>query len=357
MNKKGFSEIIILIVLLVAGLVSLFVVLFLAGGDENLEVEEVQKVARALVDTPLPTPTPIPFEELTIPYLRNREYESEIVNVKEYSSNTGYTSYLASYDSDGFRVDGLLYVPSGNMPDGGWPAIVFVHGYIPPKEYETTRNYASYAEAYARNGFVVYKIDLRGHDESQGEPGGAYFSGDYVIDTLNAYAALENYELVNSEKIGLWGHSMAGNVTFRAFVVSQDIPAIVIWAGAVYTYEDMQKYNIQDTSYQPPARDSESARRRRELDETHGSFDEESNFWQMVVPTNYLNGVAGALQIHHARNDNVVSVRYSENLLKVLEESEIRGGLILYDSGGHNLTGSTFVSAIDSSVEFFEDYL
>ena len=47
----------------------------------------------------------------------------------------------------------------------------------------------------AQNGFVVFKIDLRGHGDSEGEPGGGYFGADYVTDTLNAHSALETLAL------------------------------------------------------------------------------------------------------------------------------------------------------------------
>ncbi len=86
------------------------------------------------------------------------------------------------------------------MPKNGYSAIVFVHDYIPPSEYATTQRYVDYL---ARNCFIVFKINLRGNGDSQGQASGVYFSSVYVIDTLNAYAALQNLSLVNPAKIGL----------------------------------------------------------------------------------------------------------------------------------------------------------
>jgi len=169
-------------------------------------------------------PTPFAFEELTIPYLRNREYVSNISDLTQISSNQSYISYLTSYDSDGLNVNGLITIPKTQMPVGGFPAIVFVHGYIPPTLYRTENNYASYVDYFAKRGFVVFKVDLRGHDKSEGQADGAYYDSGYVIDVLNAYSALQEMDLVDSSRIGLWGHSMAGNVVFRALVVKKDIP-------------------------------------------------------------------------------------------------------------------------------------
>ncbi len=228
---------------------------------------------------------PILFAEITIPYLRGRSYESNLGELRQVGENESYTSFVTNYNSDGIRINGLLTVPKGEPDSGGWPAVVFVHGYIPPKEYRTREHYVSYVDFLARRGLVVFKIDLRGHDQSQGEPGGAYYSGDYVIDTLNAYSALQTADFVNGSRVGLWGHSMAGNVVFRSFV-AKTIPKVVIWSGAVYSYSDWDQYRIQDGSYQPPEGDSERARKRRELFETYGEFDLENEFWKAVSATN-----------------------------------------------------------------------
>ncbi|OGM32963.1 hypothetical protein A2803_05210 [Candidatus Woesebacteria bacterium RIFCSPHIGHO2_01_FULL_44_21] len=318
-------------------------------------------------ETSNPTPFPTrnathsvaggPFQELTIPFLRDREYKSELGELTRYSENASYTSYLTSYDSDGLKVNGLLTVPKGPEPVEGFPAIVFVHGYIAPTIYKTTERYNDYVNYLARNGFVVFKIDLRGHGDSEGEAGGAYYSEDYVIDTLNAYSALQNAEFVDPSGVGLWGHSMAGNVAFRSFVVKRDIPAVVIWAGAGYTYSDLSEYRIDDNSYRPPPTDSPRARKRARLREAYGEFSPEHTFWKQIVPTNYLDGVTGSLQVHHAVDDNVVSIDYSRNLMSVLEGTYITHELFEYPSGGHNLVGSSFTQAMQRTVEFFKSKL
>lgn len=302
------------------------------------------------------SPTPIPFRELTIPYLRERTYTSSVGELREFAAHTNYRSYTTTYTSDGLQIHALLTVPTGDEPEEGWPAIVFVHGYIPPVNYRTTEQYEAYVEALASRGFVVFKIDLRGHGSSEGEAGGAYYSSDYVIDTLNARAALATLPYVDADAIGVWGHSMAGNVAFRS-MVAQNIPAVVIWAGAVYTYEDFVEYRIDDDSYRPPSDDSQRRRKRDELFATHGEFAPGSVFWHQVVPTNYISGVSGAIQIHHAVNDDVVDIRYSRNLMTILDGTSIIHQLHEYPSGGHNITGASFTTAMQRTADFFHEHL
>ncbi len=286
--------------------------------------------------------TPFPFMELTVPYLRNRSFESSLGELSKIGQSTSYTSYLTNYQSDGLKINGQLTVPTGDVPDGGWPAVVFIHGYIPPTLYKTLVNYSTYVDYLAKNGFVVLKVDLRGHADSQGSASGAYYSGDYVVDALNARAALALADFVNPNKIGLWGHSMAGNVTFRSFVARQDIPALVIWAGAGYSYEDLRSFGLNDNSYRPPQGDTERARRRKELFDKYGEFDPNSDFWKQVAPTNYLFDVKGSVQIHHAENDNVVDIRYSRNLMSILDKTAISHELFEYPDGGSQFNRGKF---------------
>lgn len=297
------------------------------------------------------------FVEMTIPYLRARTYHSELGERTQIASNTAFTTYLTSYTSDGLRINALLTVPAGTAPTGGWPAVVFVHGYIPPTQYQTQEKYVEYVQGLARSGLVVMKIDLRGHGDSEGEPSGAYYSADYIIDTLNAYAALQQSGFVNPQQIGLWGHSMAGNIVLRSLAVKTDIPAAVVWAGAVYTYQDFLDYGIDDTSYQPPASAAARQRRRQELMGEQGQFTADSPFWSRVAVTNYLPDLKGAIQLHHAANDPVVSVQYSQNLAALLSTAGVKHEYYEYTKGGHNIASPEFSQAMSRTIEFYKKNL
>jgi len=352
--NRGLIQIIVTAVLFIA---VTGVIIMKATTNKSVVVNTVKEVVKSELDNDKADLTPFPFQELTIPYLRNRLYDGRIEDKVKYFENSGYTSYIASYSSDGLKVNGLLTEPKGDMPAEGWPAIIFIHGYIVPENYRTTVNYNSYVDYLAKNGFVVYKIDLRGHGESEGEAGGGYYSGDYIIDTLNAYNALLNTENVNNKAIGLWGHSMAGNIVLRSLAAKPDIPAVVIWAGAGYTYTDLLEYMISDNSYRPPPKNTERARKRQELRNAYGTFEPGHWFWKQVPATNYLEGIRGAIQLNHAIDDNVVSIQYSRNLNNLLNKTPITHELNEYPSGGHNLAGSTFNQAMQNTVEFFKKYL
>lgn len=296
----------------------------------------------------------LPFKELTIPYLRTLSYESKLNELNLFNQSTTYSSYLTSYTSEGLKINALLTIPNGEKPAEGWPAIVFIHGYIPPDIYETTKRYEAYVDYLAKNNFIVLKIDLRGHGDSQGVANGAYYSSDYIKDVLHAYSALENFEQVNTQKIGLWGHSMAGNVILRTLAVKPKIRRAVIWAGAVYSYEDWQQYGLSDHSFRlSDIQKSDRAQKREELFKAHGEFNPKSDFWRQVVATNYLHEISSAIQLHHAVNDDVVSINYARDLEKLLKKNNNKYQLFEYESGGHNFTGNSFSQAMARTVEWF----
>lgn len=350
------------------GVVVLFILLGAIAGyyfliPKNQSVKETAKSIISQIKTgpkePEATPTPMPFADMTIPYLRERSYKSELAKPEPVYDGTNYSAYTTSYTSDGYKVNGLLTIPFGQeAPGDGWPAIVFVHGYIPPGNYQTLgQAYSTYVDYLASNGFVVFKIDLRGHGKSEGDPGGAYYSSDYIVDVLNAYSALEHANFVNPKKIGLWGHSMAGNVTMRSWAVKKDIPAVVIWAGAVYTYEDMVKYRITDSSFQPQANNTQRLRKRQQIYEEYGSPSAKVKFWQETAPVTYLNELKGAIQIHHAIDDDVVNIAYSRDLNALLEKTKLHHEFYEYVSGGHNISGASYNEAMQRTVDFYKKYL
>lgn len=326
---------------------AIFAYFFLPKNDKSLDSNPEQD---AQTDVKVQD---IEFAEMTIPYLRARKYESTLYPLKPFRTATNYSSFITSYNSDSLRINGLITIPKGKKPDTGWPAIVFVHGYIDPTKYRTTEKYDDYVNYLASRGYVVFKIDLRGHGDSEGEPGGSYYSSDYVIDTLNSIDALRSSDFVDPESIGLWGHSMAGNVTLRSFVVAQDIKALVVWAGAGYSYDDLLKYGLNDGSYRPPSTDAPRQIRRALLRATHGEFNKDSDFWSKVTPINYLSGLKGAIQVHHALNDNVVNIGYARDFMKILDDAEVSHTLYEYQSGGHNISGAAFTDAMSRTVDFY----
>ena len=176
--------------------------------------------------TPTVTATATPEHPLMIEVMRLSAYPgSEIVFEETLEDGANYDRYIVSYQSEGHKIYALLTVPDGPPPVTGWPVIIFNHGYIPPEQYRTTERYVNYVDVLARNGYIILRSDYRGHGSSEGVPKSSYQSPGYTVDILNAIASIKRYEHADPNRIGMWGHSMGGNITLRAMVISKEIKA------------------------------------------------------------------------------------------------------------------------------------
>ncbi len=308
--------------------------------------------------TSTPSPTPTPLHPLSIEAMRQAEYPgSEIVVEQVLDPGANYDRYLASYLSEGLKIYGLLTVPRSEKPESGWPVVVFNHGYIPPDVYRTTERYVAYVDTFARNGYIVFKSDYRGHGSSEGEARGGYGRPDYTIDVLNALAAVRDYPDADPERIGMWGHSMGGYITLRAMVISDEIKAGVIWAGVVASYPDLISRWRRTPEGQPtPTPNPTRGSWRRTLTETYGTPEENPEFWNSISANSYLADLSGPVQLHHGSADTSVPLEFSVLLEEQIEAVGETVEFYVYEGDDHNLA-NFFSLAMQRSVAFSDTYV
>lgn len=285
---------------------------------------------------------------------------STIIIEEELPNGSNYRQYVTSYMSDGLKIYGLLTVPTTEKPAGGYPVIIFNHGYIPPTEYRTTERYLAYVDTFARNGYVVFKSDYRGHGSSEGKPEGAYFSPGYTTDVLNASSSVKKLDYVNKNKIGMWGHSMGGTITQKALVIDPNIQAAVIWGGVVGSYEDIyrdwwSKRNRPSPSISPSELNTNPSSRQAFIRQ-FGEPNMANEFWNSISSTSFLEFQKTPVSLHHGLADETVPHELSQDYYDKLKVAKIPAEVFYYKDNDHNISQS-FNLAIQRSVDFFDKYL
>jgi dipeptidyl aminopeptidase/acylaminoacyl peptidase len=122
-----------------------------------------------------------------------------------------------TYESDGFVVSGVLLEPKR---EGKYPTIIFNRG--------GNRSYArmsvkriissSLAEMAAR-GYVVIASNYRENDE---------YGGEDVNDVVHLISTLEEVEKADTQRIGMYGWSRGGMMTYLALAQTSRIKTAVI---------------------------------------------------------------------------------------------------------------------------------
>ena len=180
-------------------------------------------------------------------------------NYQQHYSKDGspvYDSFIASYLSDDLRVYSRLDLPAGEMPQTGYPIIIFAHGWIGKDAaplydfgYNTHSLYGEIIDSYVDAGFAVLTPGYRGHGSVNGTPAEGWEYMDawdnktylaptfYAIDILNLANGLGSLERLNWDAVGhqttkalrfdtqsiyLASHSQGGDAALTALAVASN---------------------------------------------------------------------------------------------------------------------------------------
>ncbi len=111
-----------------------------------------------------------------------------------------------------YTVRGYIIFPKAAPPPGGYPVIIWMHGFAASAELQI-----NLPRLFAKSGFVAVAISQAGHGGSSGywDIGiqallGVYSTADWLVNS-SPYK-----DQIDANRIGVAGHSMGGIVTTRA---------------------------------------------------------------------------------------------------------------------------------------------
>jgi uncharacterized protein len=288
--------------------------------------------------------TPDPNSAYSIAALRLRAYGGgEIENLGLMAKNDILARYSIRYPSDGLNIHGFLSIPFGKGP---FPVIIVIHGYVNPGEYQTIDYTTDAADGLVSQGYIVIHPDLRNFPPS--DSGDVMFRAGYAIDVLNLIALVQQtagrpglLEQANAGRIGIWSHSMGGDIALKVAVISHDVKAILLYAPMS---GDEQK-NSQFFNFMTG--NSENQQEMLASPETFAS----------VSPDHYYKDITAAIQLHHGTGDTVIPIAWAEETCQELKDAGSHVECFYYDGAEHTFRTRYLVSFSPRMDEFFAKYL
>ncbi len=137
--------------------------------------------------------------------------------------------YYRNYN--GIMIRAKLFKPAAADESNRLPGVVYIHGYQNNRETGD-----AYSIETARRGFVVLNIDAigRGHSGIPGDIREPDFDHTYGGKTSIAY--LRELPFVNAASVGIMGHSLGAEMSYKAALGDGTIKALVI-TGFAYTMD------------------------------------------------------------------------------------------------------------------------
>lgn len=130
-----------------------------------------------------------------------------------------------TYMSDGLKVKGYLVFPAKK---GKYPGIIYNRGGNKEFGKITTRKVAAILARVASWGYVVAASQYRGNDGGEGHE---EFGGRDVDDVLNLIPLLQGQPGTDSSRLGIYGWSRGGMMTYLALQKTNVFKAAIVGGG------------------------------------------------------------------------------------------------------------------------------
>jgi dipeptidyl aminopeptidase/acylaminoacyl peptidase len=243
-----------------------------------------------------------------------------------------------TYISDGLKVKGYMASPKIN---GNYPCIIYNRGGNKEFGKLTPKKAVFILARLASWGYVVAGSQYRGNDGGEGKE---EFGGKDVNDVLNLIPFFEHIKNTNTSKMGIYGWSRGGMMTYLTLTRTNIFKAAVVGGGLIdlRLWIETRKDTIESVYYENIPNYSENR---------SSSINERSAIYQVEN----ISNTTPVLMLHGTSDWRVVP-EMALDLSKAFIHYKIPHRLILFEGGNHGL--SEFNSEVDAMVkQWFDDYI
>ncbi len=239
------------------------------------------------------------------------------------------------------RLVGMLHTPEKATKS---PAIVCCHGFGRNK-VDKFRFWVRIARELCKNGFIVLRFDFSGHGDSEGKMDDISISQE-INDLECAINYLKNLDDTESDKIGIIGHSLGGEVAVLESTKNASIKTIVLLAPVV----DYKKLGSDFQRALTQVQKSESVEVASHMVKKR-YFDELQKF----KPLEEIEKINAPVLIIHGSADERVNIEGSKD---IIEKANKPKKLVVIGGADHNFSGyQNTMFMISKTVDWFLEHL
>lgn len=295
----------------------------------NSEAQETKLLLRKKLITL--TQTPI-YNKLT----KDLEGKNELKSQFKYIDSIEV--YSITYLSDGLKINGLLVQPKKK---GKYPCIIYNRG--------GNRDFGALKIAHgvltlgqiAKKGYIVIASQYRGNGGSEGKE---EFGGKDLDDVIILSKVLNEIEFADTNRIGMYGWSRGGMMTYLALTKTDKIKAAVVGGAISDNFALINDRPEMETSVLSELIPKYKENKFVELEKRSALK------WVEKFPNNV------PLLIMHGTSDWRVKPEQSINLAIELGKYKIPYRLIMFEGGDHGI--SEYKDEVNKQVlDWFERYL
>lgn len=240
-------------------------------------------------------------------------------------SSSFVESTLHRFDSfDGLSVPYFRYVPQGETPPDGWPALLIIHG---GPEAQIRPDFNPVIQFYLSSGYAIITPNIRG---SAGY-GRTYLDLDNVEKRLDSIMDIKHLALhLNSEvdeidgnRLVVYGGSYGGFAVLSAMTEHPEL-----WKAGVdiVGISDFVTFLKNTAAWRRSLREAE-----------YGSLEHDLETLEMVSPIHKIDNISAPLFIIQGDNDERVPLSESIQMYEKLKEKGLSVKLLRFADEGHGL--------------------
>lgn len=355
---------------------SVFVILFLSACQASVATATPTPSATIIPSTSTPTNTPLPtatktteqaIQPYTIEGLRNHEFENGPITIVETLLETeNFTRYLIKYPSDGITITGILQIPTVSEPP--YPVIVMNHGFFSRYIYNSGDGTDRAAEFLNRRGYLTVASDYRTWGDS--ETAESLFYSGLAIDVINLMNALPSIPEADTERIGMWGHSMGGGVTLKVLTIDTRVKAAVIYSSVSADFADIigrwgpgcvGDVFEGEATFGCNSSDVLPLDLPQDLTASYFNVSADPVMLEAVSPLYHLSSVTAPVQIVYGTEDGKVASgtppEWSTKMHDAFVEAGVDSQLFGYEGEKHSFIGDPWFVFMARAQLFFDKYV